>query len=370
MVVAALVAMGCAGDENGRDLAAGWRGLLGIRGAQLGEPVALPRAPYADAVFTGKIASRRLVEASGLALSRLRNDLLWSINDGGHTPRLFAFGTDGVDLGSVGVADPQEKPESDWESLATFEHAGHAYLVVADVGDNFSWRRSSELLVIEEPPLTGDGFAEGATARVAWRVRFRFEDGPRDCEALAIDPATRHALLISKRTEPPVLYELPLLPEAGEAGTLRVARRLGTLPGIPPPTRDDIAESRYLGRYRSMPTGLDLSADGRLAAVVTYKDAYLFRRSEGEEWATAFARTPEKIPLPPMRQAEAISFAPDQRSLYVTSEKRPAPLYRLDWRGGARGRRGGRVEVLKLLPGAIGFLARPSSNFNTSTRPR
>jgi len=33
-----------------------------------------------------------------------------------------------------------------------------------------------------------------------------------------------------------------------------------------------------------------------------------------------------------MRQAEAIAFAADGRSLFVTSEQRPAPLFRLDWR--------------------------------------
>jgi hypothetical protein len=33
-----------------------------------------------------------------------------------------------------------------------------------------------------------------------------------------------------------------------------------------------------------------------------------------------------------MRQAEAIAFAADGRSLFVTSERRPAPLFRLDWR--------------------------------------
>jgi hypothetical protein len=49
---------------------------------------------------------------------------------------------------------------------------------------------------------------------VAWRVRFRFEDGPRDCEAMAVDPEQPRALLLSKRTEPPVLYELTLLPGA------------------------------------------------------------------------------------------------------------------------------------------------------------
>jgi hypothetical protein len=158
---------------------------------------------------------------------------------------------------------------------------------------------------------------------------------------MAVDPERPRVLLLSKRTEPPVLYELSLLPgEPGGDGreedggpALRVARRLGEVPGIPPPTLADVAESRWLGRYRAMPTGLDISRDGTLAAVVTYKDAYLFAREDGEGWAAAFGRPPERIPLPPMPQAEAIAFAADGRTLFVTSERRPAPLFRLDWRG-------------------------------------
>jgi hypothetical protein len=333
----ALFALCCAGTQNGLDLAAGWRALLAIRGAQVGDPVDLPRAPYADAVFAGRLDDPKISEASGLALSRRRADLLWTLNDGARKPRIYALGTDGSDRGRVRVegADPV-----DWEALAAFDWEGRSYLAVADAGDNFSWRRDVELLVIEEPPLEGERFPRGATARVAWRLRFRFEDGPRDCEAMAVDPATLRALLLSKRTEPPVLYELPLLPgdaggegpEKGEQPELLVARRLGEVPGIPPPTHADVEESRWLGRYRAMPTGLDISPDGARAAVVTYKDAYLFTRAPGENWAAAFARPPERIPLPPMPQAEAIAFAADGRTLFVTSEKRPAPLFRLDWR--------------------------------------
>ena len=333
----ACFALSCAGGEGGRDFAAGWRGLLAIRGAELGDPVELPRARYADTVFAGRLADPKISEASGLALSRRRDDLLWALNDGARKPRLYALGTDGSDRGRVRV----EGAESvDWEDLAAFDWEGRSYLAVADTGDNLSWRRSALLLVIEEPRLAGERFSSGATARVAWRFRFRFEDGPRDCEAMAVDPEQPRALLLSKRTEPPVLYELPLLPgEPGADGpdpggrpAPRVARRLGEVPGIPPPTRADVEEARWLGRYRAMPTGLDISRDGTLAAVVTYKDAYLFTRADGEGWAAAFGRRPERIPLPPMPQAEAIAFAADGRALFVTSEKRPAPLFRLDWR--------------------------------------
>jgi hypothetical protein len=332
LLAAGGAAFACAQGQNGRDLIAGGRGLLAIRGAQLGEPVELPRAPYADAVLVGHVANRQLSESSGLTRSRRHDDLLWSHNDSGSKPRLHALGFDGRTRGTVPVADARAV---DWESIASFERDGRAYLVIADTGDNMSWRRSAELLVLEEPALAGDRVAGGTAANVAWRIRFRFEDGPRDCEALAIDPTTGNALLLSKRTQPAALYELSLAQPAGADAEVRIARRLGDVPGIPPPTQADVDELRWLGRYASMPTGLDISQDGRYAAVVTYGDAYLFPRKPEEDWEAAFARPPQRIPLPPLPQAEAVAFAPDQRSLFVTSEKRPTPLIRFDWIGAA-----------------------------------
>jgi len=330
LLAAAWVAAGC----GGRDLAAGWRSLLAIRGAPLGEPVELPRAPYGDAVFAGWAGSPVLSEASGLAASLRRSDLLWSHNDSGQRQRLYALATDGSERGRVWVDDVDPL---DWEDLAAFTWRGTPYLLIADTGDNWSWRASVELLVVEEPVLREARFPRGTSVSVAWHIPFRFEDGPRDCEAVAVDPDGPQVLLLSKRTVPPVLYALPLLPEAGPAdGSLRVARRLAEVPGIPPPTAADVEERRWLGRYSAMPTGLDVSPDGRLAAVLTYREAYLFERAPGESWADAFGRRPQRIPMPPLRQAEAIAFGSDGRTLFVTGEKWPAPLFRLDWLGDAR----------------------------------
>jgi hypothetical protein len=332
-----LAAFSCAsrGAGDGRDLAAGWRSLLAIRGSELGESVEIPRAPYSDAVFVGRVASRKLEEISGLTASRRRDDLLWAINDGSRKPRLHALAIDGSDHGYVQIEDLEAV---DWEALASFEWQERPYLVVADVGDNFSWRNSVELVVVEEPLLDADRFAAGAAVPVAWRIRFRFEDGPRDCEAVAVDPQTLRVLLVSKRTVPAVLYELDLLPEASgpEAapdaapGELRVAKRLGELPGIPPPTRSDVEERRWLGRYMAMPTGFDISRDGRRAAVLTYRDGYFFARGAHESWQEALGRVPQRLALPPLRQAESIAFAADGRSLFATSEGVPAPLFRVD----------------------------------------
>ncbi|MBW2287423.1 MAG: hypothetical protein JRG80_08310 [Deltaproteobacteria bacterium] len=350
------VGLACAGDDgavspwltsasraelaSGRDLAAGWRALLAIRGAALGEEIALPRADYANAKLAGSIASPKLTETSGLAISRRRDDLLWAINDSGTPPRLHALGVDGADLGFATI---EGVDAVDWEDLASFELDGRSYLLIADTGDNLSWRKRSLLLVVEEPELTGDALPAGSVSKPAWRIPFRFEDGPRDCEAVAVDSERMRVLLISKRTEPPGLYQLPLLPSDPAMGNTAglVARRIGDVPGIPPPTRSDVEAARWLGRYFAMPTAFDISPDGRLAVVLTYREAYLYARSADEPWAKALGRPPQRIDLPALAQAEAIAFARDGRTIFVTSEGLGAPLFKL-------GRLGEREGALSL----------------------
>jgi hypothetical protein len=80
--------------------------------------------------------------------------------------------------------------------------------------------------------------------------------------------------------------------------------------------------------YALSPTGEDA---GRL-----YIDAqrilfiFLYRRPNGQSWETALADFPKVLELPSLKQAESICFSADGRHLFVTSEKRPAPLLRIN----------------------------------------
>jgi Mlc titration factor MtfA (ptsG expression regulator) len=70
-------------------------------------------------------------------------------------------------------------------------------------------------------------------------------------------------------------------------------------------------------------------------AVLTYKHAYLYNRLSKESWKTALNRLPMIVYLPAqekakLRQREALCFGPQDRALFVTSEDRHAPLYRLE----------------------------------------
>jgi hypothetical protein len=282
-------------------------------------------AIYQNAIQIGYLAHRELNEVSGLACSRLRNDVLWTINDSGSGPFIYAANTQGAHLGKVRVLDAQNQ---DWEDLASFRLRDVAYLLIADVGDNDEIRTDYFIYVTEEPAITEKIDPAGQSVAWKYRIRFTYEDGSRDCESVAVDLQGRQILLLSKRTVPPILYTLPLFTQNRD--NVQVAKRLTAVPVIPRPTLQDIIEDPRFGYYRSQPTAMDVSPDGSTAVVLTYKNGYIFQRTAGEDWAQAFKKIPQLIRLPRLRQAEALCFAADGRTLFVTSEKIPAPLLRLD----------------------------------------
>jgi len=273
--------------------------------------------------WMGNLESLALDEASGLATSPRRDDLLWAHNDSGGAHDLFAFDLRGRDLGSVRIDDSRL---GDWEDMASFELDGRSYLLVGDVGDNFHWRRVLELHVIEEPELP----LQASRASPAWTIRFSYPDGARDCEALAVDVAAEQVLLLTKRGLPPELYRVPLRAGA-DPDQVWVAERVAVLDSLPRPSARDLLIDPDFGLYRSQPTGFDLSAD--LAVVVTYGDAYVYPRRANEPWERVFERLPRRVELPHEFQREAGAMTPSGDALFVTTERDErgaAALFRIE----------------------------------------
>jgi len=293
-----------------------------------GEPVP---APYRQAALTGHLANAELSEASGLAASRRSAELLWAINDSGNGAYLYAMGTDGTDYGRVRLLDAENV---DWEDLAAFRFEGKDYLLVADFGDNDARRDHCVLYILPEPAVPESGFAAGAGVGWQRRIVYRYADGPRDCEAVAVDPRQRKIFLLTKRREPPQLYGLPLVPPRPNR---QVAQKISDLVHLgEAAARLPTSLLSSVGPYSHHPTAMDFSADRTRAMVLTYGGAFLFERRAAELWPAALARTPQYVPLPKLRQAEAACFAFPPAALYVTSERRPAPLYRIELREPAR----------------------------------
>ncbi len=261
-------------------------------------------------------------EISGLAASRRHADILWTHNDSGNTAEIHAVHTARGRVASVRTVGARN---IDWEDIALYEDAGRHWLIIADTGDNGGIRDELQLHFLPEPDTLADGEVQAART-----LRFTWPDGARDCEAMAVDVEHRAIYLVSKKRVPPELFRLPLDGDSS-AGPL-VAEKVGLIPHIAQPTQRDLERNPVFGRYRAQITSMDISPNGRMLAVLNYLQARVYVRVPGEPWAEALKRPPVEARFPWMAQAEGIAFAADNASLWVGTERLPAPLIQIPLR--------------------------------------
>lgn len=268
-------------------------------------------------VMAGKLEAKKLDEASGLQAGR--DDVFFLHNDDG--THLFAIDNTGRHLGKMSIKDARNR---DWEDITRVMGQSGPLLVIGDTGDNFGARKKVRLYFVEEPKA--DAFND--KLKPVHKLDVRYTDGPRDVESLSYDPQSDMILFLTKRDVPPRLYGIPM--DLALLERELEAEFLGEIHPLRPPTRSDILGSPKRGMWVSLPTGLDISIDGRYAAVITYRSLYIFERKAHETWIEAFQREPVEFTGPPGLHEEAVTFGHDEKSIYVTTEKRPAPLHRLD----------------------------------------
>ncbi len=274
----------------------------------------------------GVLEHPALKESSGLAASRRDPGVLWTHNDSGGKPRLFACTIQGQHLAVVRI---QGVGARDWEDIAAFALDGKAWLLVGDVGDNWARRQDCILYVVEEPVVDHIHAESELVVPVAWKIPFTYEDGPRDCEAVAVDATSNQVLLVSKRTAPVALYTLPLLPEGDRP---LVARRRAVLGLADKANPSDPTGHRSYVQWQFQPTAMDVAPDGSAVLVLTYGHAYLFPRVKGEKWETALSGVPQFVSVPGRTQGESGCFSADGRAIFVGSEGRSSPLWQISLR--------------------------------------
>lgn len=259
---------------------------------------------YGVAESYALVMNRDIRESSGVAWGWRNGDVLWTHNDSGAAPVIFGIGPMGEDRGMFTLGGARS---IDWEDMASFEVDGVGWLVLGDVGDNFLNRPYYSLYFVKEPEARGE--AKTGKVRVEKVLRFRYEDGARNCEAIAVDAKGERVYLATKNVFGETgIYELeiPKVP----TGQLR-AKRIGEV-------------------WLNSVTAMDMSADGKRAVLLTYGPAYEFVRGEGESWADAFGREGRRLATPYRKQGESICYGPDSRTLYFTNESRYSPLWRME----------------------------------------
>ena len=254
----------------------------------------------ASQVQVAEVANDQITESSGLAASRANLGVLWTHNDSGDQPRLFALNQQGADLGIFHIPGIEAV---DWEDLASVTVDGQHALLVADTGNNQRKRKILTLYLVAEPRVGRD-----RNARCLQMVRFRFEDGAHDCEAVAFSTSHRSVLLATKKIATSDIYELRWPKPVDRK--VQLARKISTV------------EVPFV-------TGMDISHDGSRLIMGTYIMGFEFRRRPDESWRKAFSRRPTVVRMPPRLQGEAVCYGAEGTSLFLTSEKRPTPLFQL-----------------------------------------
>jgi len=251
-----------------------------------------------------KLASGAITESSGLACSRNAPGLFWTHNDSGDAARIYLFNTKGEDLGGCELAGVQPR---DFEDMASFSVGGKNYLLLGDVGDNERRADVHVLYLVQEPPIHPQRGLVVQQAVVVGTVRYRYDDDRHNCESVAVDPVGKTILLVSKEGGAECgAYAIPWPKNIPNEPV--VARKIATLK-IP------------------TTTAMDVSPNGRRAVVLSWAKAYEYTRGADEDWAAAFSRPPRTIPMPPRKQGESICYGADGKTLYLTSEKLPTPLW-------------------------------------------
>jgi hypothetical protein len=245
---------------------------------------------------TGLFKDPGVTESSGVAASRRQPGILWTHNDSGRRPRIYATDTLGRALGTFEVTGARNR---DWEAIALGPCGRRECLYIADTGDNTQQRRSATIYRVPEPTLPGQ---RGRTDR-AEALEFRYPKGLWDVEAAFVDRTGAVYLITKGDGSAPALYRLGT--DAWEARDLVRAELLGRLP----------LDTRSLG---NRVTDAALSPSGGKVALRTYLALYLFDFDPSTDpplRATGIACDAAGLQL----QGEGLTWLSD-RELALTSE--------------------------------------------------
>ena len=263
----------------------------------------------ATVVRTGQFASPRVVESSGVAVSRAHPGVLWTHNDSGDGPYLYATDLRGSDRGFLLVAGAAAV---DWEDIALGPcplRAGSC-VYLADTGDNLEMRASVTVYAVPEPdPGAGPADTLRTTAAPAI-LQLRYPDGAHDVEAIYVSPRDSALYLVSKgRSGSIVVYRVARARWSARPDSIVKADRVQVL---------DIRPDPGAGRWV---TAAAIRPDGRLVAIRTYGEIYFFHPGVGGRLTPARQAPCEIGGLDEPGGGEAIDFL-DDAAVVLTSEAR------------------------------------------------
>ena len=271
------------------------------------------QSEYSRPVQVGRIETPDIKESSGLSASECQ-DVLWTHNDAGNGPLIYAMDLKGKHLGVWRVTGAGS---TDWESIATYKDAsGTCQLLIGDIGDNDLTRPEILIYRIPEPTINPDSAASTSASPLSTPaadvMRIKYTDGSQNAETLLAHPETGDVYIVTKAKQGPAAVHR-VKPSFGNAAAA-VTEKVAT---VSLPTKPE-----------GLITGGSFSPDGSRAMLCDVQRGYEFKlpaaaSSPDEIWK----QKPITVDIGDRKQGEGVSYGRDGLSLYATSEKRNAPIY-------------------------------------------
>lgn len=263
------------------------------------------------------IHTLELPENSAAAMSRTQPGVLFTINDSGNEPVLFAIDTTGAPRGAWRV---NGATNVDWEAASIGPCApggAPACVYIGDTGDNDDARSTVSIYRVAEP-RAHLGAVTGTVD--AARLDYTYPDGPHDVEAMYVAP-NGDTFLVTKRPStdaaghlrPTLVFRIAA--SAWSAGAHVTAQRADSLEIVP-----GSAPLRVV-------TDAALSPDGKHLAVRTYMQVYVFD-TDSATGRVDHGVAPSVCNVVSLGEAqgEGITWADDDGRFVLTSEGRSSPL--------------------------------------------
>ncbi|HNX02050.1 MAG TPA: hypothetical protein PLE33_02165 [Candidatus Cloacimonas sp.] len=236
-----------------------------------------------------------LNEASGIDFGIQNKQVLWSHNDSGNKAEIYALNTEGQLLSTLSLKGVQNR---DWEDIAVAKDplSDISYIYIADIGDNNAKYNSVYVYRLREPQLTGkDEILQSSEFKT---IEINYEDGPRDAEAIFLEPETGDIYIISKREEQVGLYRIAYPFNFKDKN---IARRITSLP-------------------LTWVTAADLSSNGKQLLVKTYTGIFKYKTKLDAQKNITLSKEAKTMPYLTEPQGEALCWDAKNKSYYTLSE--------------------------------------------------
>jgi hypothetical protein len=230
---------------------------------------------FARAVTNGMVNIPLLTEASGIAASRNNPGVLWTENDSGNAPVVYAIDSQGRNLGTYALPGNTDNEDI---GIGPGPVTNVSYLYVTDIGDNNAVRTSIAIYQTPEPAVyfwQTNAPVFGRAMKGTRTITLTYPDDAHDAEAEFVDSATGDWFVLTKSNTSSIYTAPKALLDVTNNIMLTFVRTLAF----------------------KKPNGADISPLGNEILVRQEEFAQVFMRTNGQSISSVFSEASNGIPV-------------------------------------------------------------------------